>query len=102
MRIISRRRLREFWEEHANAESSLKSWYQVTLSADWESFVDVKETFGSADYYNPDDGRSVVIFNIGGNNYRLVAGINYETKIVYVKEIMTHATYDKDNWKGRL
>lgn len=102
MRIISRRRLREFWEEHANAEAPLRSWYQVVSDADWGSFADLRQTFSSADYYNPDNGRAAVIFNIGGNNYRLIAGINYQTTIVYVKEVMTHAEYDKETWKDRL
>lgn len=83
-----------FARKHARARSSLALWRDVTLNATWKNFDDVKKTFRSADLY-----RSCVIFDIGGNNYRLIAKINYEREVVTIYEVMTHAKYDKDKWK---
>lgn len=103
MRVIALSRLRAFWEAHADAESPLRRWYKVAISAEWESFPHVRETFGSADFWkSPDSEKGYVIFNIGGNNYRLIASIWYEGGRVYVKEVMTHSEYDKENWKEGL
>jgi mRNA interferase HigB len=103
MRVIALSRLRTFWEDYPDAESPLRRWYKVTSNAEWESFPDVRNTFGSADFWKSSDSeKSYVIFNIGGNNYRLVASVWYEGKRVYVKEVMTHSEYDKENWKENL
>ena len=67
----------------------------VTLNAIWKNFEDVKKTFRATDIYG-----DCVIFDVGGNNYRLIAKINYETEQVSIKAVMTHAEYDKDKWKG--
>ncbi len=95
MNVISFKAIRKFTKKHANSRSSLNAWYKLALKAQWKSFDDVKNTFGSTDLY-----RECLIFNIGGNNYRLIAGINYETQTVYIKSILTHAEYDKDKWKN--
>lgn len=69
-------------------------WRNVTLAAKWKNFSDVKKTFRAADLYG-----SCVIFDIGGNNFRLIAKINYETEVVSIRAVMTHAKYDEDKWK---
>ena len=95
MRVISRKLLRKFWEKHPNAESSLLLWYKRTSDAQWQNFVDVRQVFPSADIVG-----NFIVFNIGGNNYRLITFIDYEYQIVFVRHVLTHAEYDKENWKN--
>jgi len=85
----------KFAKKHARARSSLKTWYDVTLKAQWRNFDDVKKTFRTADIYG-----ECTIFDIGGNNYRLIAGINYQMQQMYVQTVLTHAEYDKEKWKN--
>jgi mRNA interferase HigB len=84
----------QFARKHARARSSMDIWRNVTLAAKWKNFSDVKKTFRAADLYG-----SCVIFDIGGNNFRLIAKINYETEVVSIRAVMTHAKYDEDKWK---
>lgn len=95
MRVISRKALREFWEKHFNAESSLLLWDQRTSDAQWQNFVDVRKVFPSADLVG-----NFTVFNIGGNNYRLITFIDYEYQIVFIRYVLTHTEYDKENWKN--
>lgn len=94
MHIISRKRLREFWAAHADAEPPLKAWYRVVKTAEWRSFADVRRVFSSADQV----GRCTV-FNVGGNKYRLIAVIHFHRGKVYVRHVLTHAEYDRSKWK---
>jgi len=94
MRIISKRSLRAFWGEHPRSHVALEDWYKVARQAEWEKFADVRETFGSADQVG-----KFTVFNIGGNNYRLIAVIHFNRGIVFVRHVLTHAEYDKGNWK---
>ncbi|MGH9831626.1 MAG: type II toxin-antitoxin system HigB family toxin [Blastocatellia bacterium] len=86
---------RKFAKKHARARASLNTWYDVTIKAQWNSFDDVKKTFRTADIFG-----QCVIFNIGGNNYRLIARINYQIQQVYVTTVLTHAEYDREKWKS--
>ncbi len=93
MRIISRRTLREFWAKHANAEQSLQAWYANVKRADWKTPSDVKATYRNASFVE----NNRVVFNIKGNSYRLVAAINYQYGIVYIRFVGTHQAYDTIN-----
>lgn len=95
MHIISKKKLREFWEEHPRAQSALETWYQAAKSAEWESFAEVRQTFNTADQV----GRFTV-FNIGGNKYRLIAVIHFARGKLYVRHVLTHAEYDEGEWKN--
>lgn len=95
MRIISKRRLREFWREFPNAEKPLLSWYETVKKVNWESFSDVRDSFRHADVY-----RDCVIFDVGGNKFRLITRIRYKIKRVYIRFVLTHSDYDKDSWKS--
>ena len=90
MRIIAKRTLREFWERHANAEEPLLAWYREVQKEDWDSPAKVKEKYRGASIV----GGNRVVFNIKGNNYRLVVRINYPARIVYMRFVGTHAEYD--------
>lgn len=94
MRVISVKKAREFIEEHADAAPSLMNWYRITRKAEWTNFSELRKDFASADIV----GRRTV-FNIKGNDYRLIARINYVSLRVFVLFIMTHAEYDKGDWK---
>ncbi len=95
MHILTKRRLKDFWQQHSDAETSLQHWYTLTNRLQWENFVQLRQTFPSADQVG-----KLTVFNIGGNKYRLIARVEYIFKRVYVREILTHSEYDKGNWKN--
>ncbi|MCL4870571.1 MAG: type II toxin-antitoxin system HigB family toxin [Anaerolineae bacterium] len=97
MPIITRKTLAEFWQKHPNAENPLKLWFVRTRQAQWHSLAELRRDFLAADLV-----RRVIVFNIGGGNYRLVARVEYQLQRVYVRQIMTHAEYDKGAWKNDL
>jgi len=93
MRIIGRRTLRRFWEEHprgAEAKAALQVWYSAVQGAEWTTPADVKEAFAEASILKG----SRVVFNIAGNKFRLVGRINDPYRVVYVRFVGTHQEYD--------
>jgi mRNA interferase HigB len=95
MRIIARSTIRNFWERFPNAENPLKVWFGEVKKGGWEDFNQLKAQFGNASVV----GNDRVIFNIKGNDYRLVAAIDYEKQIVWIRFIGSHKEYDKINAK---
>ena len=93
MRIISKKKLREFWERHADAEEPLLAWYREVEKEDWNTPVRMKQKYPNASIL----GGNRVVFNIKGNKYRLVVKINYPGRIVYIRFVGTHAEYDRVN-----
>ena len=93
MRIISRKTLREFGTKHAQSKQPLDDWYKIAARAEWQTPADVKLLLRSADIL-PDNR---VVFNIGGNDYRLVVKIEYRHQTIYIRFIGTHAEYDRIN-----
>lgn len=91
MRIIAKKTLRAYWEIHNDCEEQLKAWYNEAEIADWKQPKDVKLIYPSASVLA--DNR--VVFNIKGNNYRLVVKINYDYGLIWIRFIGTHAEYDK-------
>lgn len=91
MRIIAKGTLRDFWEAHADAEEPLMAWYREVEKADWSTPVEVKERYRNASIVGDDR----VVFNIKGNDYRIIVKINYRYRVVYVRFIGAHAEYDK-------
>ncbi|MEM6773198.1 MAG: type II toxin-antitoxin system HigB family toxin [Bacteroidota bacterium] len=103
MRVIALRTLREFWESgHRAAETPLRAWYGVASKARWQSLAEVRQIFPHADPVKADSGRMLTVFNVGGNNYRLVVDIVYDLQAIYIQKVMTHAEYDKNRWKKEL
>lgn len=90
MRIIAKKTLREFWELHPDAEEPLLAWYREVEKEDWSKPSQVKDKYRSASFVG-----ERVVFNIKGNDYRLIVWINYSYRIVYVRFIGTHTEYDK-------
>ena len=90
MRIISFAAIRNFLATHSDADVALRDWYKKTEKSDWVSLADVKRTFNSVDYV----GNDRYVFNIKGNNYRLVALILFAAKKVFIRWMGTHKEYD--------
>ncbi len=95
MHVISKKKLREFWEEHPRSKAALEAWYQVAEHAEWESFAGVRKTFNTADQVG-----KFTVFDIGGNKYRLIAVIHFNRGKLYVRHVLTHANYDEGKWKN--
>ena len=95
MRIISKKTLKDFYEQsrYLDSKSSLEAWHKEVLKLDWNNPNEVKEMYRSASII----GNEKVVFNIAGNKYRLIVTINYYAKIVFIKFIGTHKQYDKVN-----
>ena len=91
MRIITKKRLKDFWLKHSDCEQAMKSWYAECKRAQWKTTNDIKREYPSASFLQ--DNR--VVFNIKGNNYRLIVKINYKYQIVWIRFVGTHSEYDK-------
>lgn len=102
MRITKPTRIREYWRQHPQARLSLEQWLMRTKAADWSSIADLRQTFPSADPVRVASDRTVVVFNIAGNQYRLITAIHYNMRKVFVLRFLTHAEYDRETWKGTL
>jgi len=91
MRIISKAPLREFWERHPSAALPLQAWYKETIAAVWPTPNDVKAQYRNASII----ANSRLVFNIKGNDFRLIVAVNYAAGIVYIRFVGTHTEYDK-------
>ncbi len=94
MHIISRKTLRLFWADYPDSENALSRWFKIVKDKQFENFAALRVTFPSAD--KVDD---LIVFNIGGNKYRLIASVHFNTGKVYIRHVLTHKEYDKGNWK---
>ena len=94
VRIISRRAIREFSRKHGMAVAPLQYWFDITKRAVWLNPSDVRTDFNSVDFVG-----DLVVFDIGGNKYRLIAAIKYRWQVLYIRHILTHQEYDQGNWK---
>ncbi len=93
MRILTKKRLKDFWLKHSDCEQALKSWYAECKRSQWKTPNDIKREYPSASFLI--DNR--VVFNIKGNNYRLIVKINYKYQIAWIRFVGTHSEYDKIN-----
>ena len=98
MRIISRRPLREFAEEHPDAKTPLDAWFRIIEGCDYKSPHELRQDFPTASFL----GARRTVFNIGGNKYRLVVDMRYDLGRVYVRHVLTHEEYDRRTIEGSL
>jgi mRNA interferase HigB len=92
MQVIARRTLREFWARHPHAEGPIRAWFAIVSKAQWANPAEIKRQFGgTVDFV----GDNRVIFDLGGNKYRLIVHISFVFGRVLVKFIGTHAEYDR-------
>lgn len=102
MRVISRSRLRDFWQsrqdgaERAKAERALSAWYKVADQANCSNWAELKQVFGSIDRVG-----DCVVFDVKGNDYRLIGRLRFDRQILYVLEVMDHAEYDRKDRSGQ-
>ena len=109
MNIIGQNVIIEFAQRHPNAIPALNRWYNLMRQETFDSFVDLRKIFPHADqvkvrnrrFNSPLQDKIWTVFNIGGNNFRLIASIQYNPKYrrVTINKILTHAEYDKGRWK---
>jgi mRNA interferase HigB len=92
--IISRKALRDFANKHTDAETPLDDWYRTAKRAQWVSIIDVRKTYPHADAVG-----DFTVFNIGGNKYRLAVYIKYPSRRIYIRYVMTHEEYSREDWK---
>lgn len=93
MRIIARRTLREFWEQYPDAEEALRAWYHDAKQAEWRTPSEIRQTYANASFI----ANNRIVFNIRGNKYRLIAALNYDYGILYIRFVGTHNAYDQIN-----
>lgn len=94
MNVVSKRAIREFGERHPDALIPLMQWFKLAKEANWAHIIEVRELFPGADAAPP-----FTVFNIAGNKYRLIAEVEYPRKVVRIRQILTHAEYDRGAWK---
>ena len=93
MHVVSRKKLKEATERHRDLEGPLDVWFRIAKKAAWKNLGDVRKTFSSADGVG-----KWTVFNIKGNQYRLIAEINYIFGRIYIRHVLTHAEYDRGGW----
>lgn len=95
MRIYNRKTLRDYKSKYPDAASALSAWQKTVESAAWQHLMEVRKVYPSVDAAG-----NFTIFDICGNKYRLIAAIDYQKQFVYLKYFLTHAEYDKEDWKN--
>jgi mRNA interferase HigB len=93
MRVIAISTLRTFWEKYPDAQTPLKAWFALASRAQWKSPSDIKAAYRNASFA----ANNRVVFNVKGNDYRLVVLVRYDKGLLFVKFVGTHAQYDKIN-----
>ncbi len=99
MLLIGEKKLRIALQTHIQAKTWINTWVATVGKAEWQSLIDVRRDYPSADGVKQKSGRVVTIFNVGGNKYRLLTAIDYAQGLVQFVNLMTHAEYDKEKWK---
>jgi len=94
VRVISKKALEEFWAKHPRAKAPLEAWHALARKAVWTNFAELRADFRSADAV----GKHVV-FDIGGNKFRLVTAIHFNSGKVFIRAVLTHREYDDGKWK---
>jgi mRNA interferase HigB len=94
MHVISRKALRQFWERYPDSKTALARWFKIVQQTGFRNFVELRAAFPTAD--KVDDW---MVFNIGGNKYRLIASVHFNRGKVYIRHVLTHAEYDRGGWK---
>ena len=92
--IISRKTLRAFWEQHPDSKLPLARWYKIVQRTEFHDFAELRAAFPSADKVG-----AWIVFNIGGNKYRLITVIHFNRHKVYVRHVLTHQDYSRGDWK---
>jgi len=92
--VISKRGLLEKASKYPDATVAVQDWFDAARAAEWRNLKEVRQTYPATDMVG-----AVAIFNIKGNNYRLVVKIEYRWQLIFVKHLLTHAEYERGGWK---
>lgn len=95
MRVISRKALRTYWEQHPSTEDVFTDFYLRLKRLDAGTFVELRQTFPSADMIG-----DCIVFNVGGNNFRVIVHVDFDVQIVWIRFVLSHAEYDRGKWKA--
>jgi mRNA interferase HigB len=95
MHLFTIRNLRQDASVYPDVAKQIKDWYEIVKVAEWQSLIDVQGIYREAEAVG-----NFTVFNIKGNKYRLIVSIDYEAQLIYYKYFLTHAEYDKENWKN--
>jgi mRNA interferase HigB len=96
--VIARRTLKEAARKHSGISTGLDTWFQIAKRASWKSLEDIRKTYPKADGVGVGK-RTYIVFDIGGNKFRLIVKIEYAYRKIFVKHVLTHAEYSKGEWK---
>ena len=88
----------EFWKIQAGAEAPLKSWFKAASRGSFRNLAELKQTFNSVDYVSAGT-KGLYVFDIGGNKYRLIAAIHFNTQKLFIRHVLTHVQYNRGDWK---
>jgi mRNA interferase HigB len=102
VRIIKEMFLVEMGKKHPKAARYLEIWRTVVKAATWRNLMEVRRTYPGTDSVKVSSGRQVQVFNVCGNEYRLIVAVHFNRQIVYTLRFLTHAEYSKDRWKTEL
>ncbi len=94
MHVISRKTLRQFWQQHPDSEMALARWFKLMEQTDFKNFAELRAVFPTADLVE-----QWIVFNIGGNKVRLIASAHFNRNRIYIRHVLTHREYDKGSWK---
>ena len=100
--MISRKKLRTFYQskpEFRRHSAAFEAWFKLTRKAHWRDFEDTKALFGQTDVAKTATKRTAMIFDIGGNKYRIITLVDYLRQTVLITHVLTHAEYDRNIWK---
>lgn len=94
MHVISRKALLDFGQRHPDSEASLARWFKIMKKGSFPTLEDLRAVFPRADKVG-----DLIVFNIAGNKYRLIASIHFNRGKIYVRHVLTHREYDEGTWK---
>jgi len=102
VKILNQQLLQAAKGKHRDAAGAIDRWIELMSAARWRTFLNVRQTFPATDPVKLANGRTVTVFDIKGNVYRLITTLDYQREIVAVWHFLTHAEYDREKWKGSL
>lgn len=102
VRIIKESFLKDAAKRYPQAASALEAWRVSVIAATWRNLMEVRAVYSAADAVTVKSGRTVTVFNICGNKYRLIVALHYNRQLAYTLRFLTHADYSKDQWKNEL
>ncbi len=102
MRIVKEKFLCDAASQYPKAAKYLAAWTKTVRAAAWRNMADVRRCYGTADVVHVRSGKPVIVFNVCGNTYRLIVAMHFNSQMAYTLRFLTHAEYDRDDWKDEL